>query len=199
MFASYVRELDFSSSKDPTLHTLFADLHFTKLGKLVLANPSLSPTRRQGIFDDWNPVVSQYFQPTLQSLKLSACDSVSTASLFKQVAENCHHLRHIDLIVPGERLRSDQILSFFETACHLETIELEVGDHQPSTGCNLILRSLLPHFSRMSKLDDLTLHDFLDQPELFEIIKDQNNTPFQHLTQISLAVSTRDVFFLSLW
>lgn len=42
-FASYIRTLNFSGNKDPTLHTLFAGLQFPKLKKLELGNSPTSP------------------------------------------------------------------------------------------------------------------------------------------------------------
>ena len=176
LFAPYIRNLDFGGTRDPTLHTLFVDLHFGRLRKLTLSNPPIEYTNRQspGVLDGWNLTASQYLQPTLVDLQLLRWDSICTASFFKQIADRCPRLKRIFFSGVGAQLRPDEFLSFLEACRHLEAVELNLGSD--FTSSILITADLLLHLSRKPKLDYLELSNSLDQPELFQIIRDQNPT-----------------------
>lgn len=90
-YASYIRVLDFSgpqTRKDPTLHTLFANIQFQRIKKLVLGHNLTSDSdcgeldpmkfRPLAIHKDWSISTSQYFQETLEDLELLSWDSICT-------------------------------------------------------------------------------------------------------------------------
>jgi hypothetical protein len=82
LFAPYIRILNFGASRDPTLHTLFADLRFTRLRELTLENFPVDPLSQQrvGVLDGWNLTVSQYLQLTLEFLELLSCELLQATS-----------------------------------------------------------------------------------------------------------------------
>lgn len=189
-FASYIRTLDFGGNKDPTLHTLFAGLQFSRLKKLELGNYPTDLRGREfvGIQDGWNSTVSQYLGPALEDLTVLRWDSICTGGFFKNVTEKCPRLRRIYLSGIGTQLQPDEFLSFLKSARHLEAIELNLG-LGPGSGSALITGNVLLQLSKMPNLKYLELANRLKQPEIFHTVKVNNNAPFQTLTKFELHVS----------
>ena len=191
LFASYIKHLHFGGGggRDPTLHTLFANLEFPRLRGLALSNLPVEVLNHQnmGPLVGWGLTVSQYLQPTLEGLEVLSWDSICTASFFEQISDRCPQLKRIHLSGIGAHLQPDDFLSFFKASCRLETIKLNLG--QNFLKGVLVTGELLLHLSRMAKLIYLELNNPLNQPEFFEIIRDQNSTPFTNLTKVVLTVS----------
>lgn len=191
-YASHIRTLDFSSRQtctDPTLHTLFASLQFSKIKKLVLGyQESLyfrdpETFRPLAIHRDWNISTSQYFQETLEDLELLWWDSICTRDFFVQIAERCPRLKRVVFSEIGTQLRPDDLLDFFRASGRLEHIDLHLG---PESKSALITGDLLLHFSRMTKLNYLRIDNELCQPDFFWAIKKRNINPFQNLKSVIL-------------
>jgi hypothetical protein len=197
LFASYIKKLDFGGNKDPTLHTLFVNLQFPRLRELILGNPTIHRVNHQriGPLDGWNLTVSQYLQPTIKDLELLLCDSICTASFFKQLTEKCTRLKRIFFSGIGAQLQPDEFLSFFRASHHLEVIELNLGTD--FTRSFLVTGNFLLHLSQMPKLHYLELNNSLEQPAFFQMIRDQSSAPFQSLTKIVLPVSACLAFLFS--
>jgi hypothetical protein len=193
LFAPYIRTLNFGGSGDPTLHTLFADLRFTRLRELTLGNFPIDPLSRQrvGVLDGWNFTVSQYLQPTLEVLVLVQCDSICTASFFNQLTTKCPRLKRIFFSEIGAQIQPDEFLNFFRALSHLEAIELNLGTSFSKSV--LITGDFLLHLSQMPKLKYLEIRNSLDQPDFFQMIRDENGNPFQSLTKVVLPVSAHPV------
>ncbi|KAG9656723.1 hypothetical protein KCU95_g4556, partial [Aureobasidium melanogenum] len=197
-YASHIRTPNFSGPgvcADPTLHTLFANLQFPRIKSLVLGHYGpdtsniLDPIifRPLAIHKDWSISTSQYFQETLEDLRLLSWDSICTKSFFVQIAERCPRLKSVHFWAIGTQLRPDDLLDFFRASGHLENIGLCLGPEPKSA---LITGDLLLHFSRMTKLKDLLVNNELSQPEFFWAIKKQNVNPFQNLKQVSLRATS---------
>jgi hypothetical protein len=100
-------------------------------------------------------------------------------------------LNRISLSEIGTRLQPDEFLRLFRALSRLEAIELNLGvDFSKS---DLITGDFLLHLSQMPKLKYLEISNSLDQPDFFQMIRDENDNPFQSLTKVVLPVGAHPV------
>jgi hypothetical protein len=115
-YASRIGVLDFTDFDGILIHAMFDKLAFPRLKEVILWNiDQANPTKSQAFR------LSNYLQPTLQSLKLvdksegNVEDQINwlTVSFMTEIAQRCPNLQEVFLQVPYAPIEPENLARFF--------------------------------------------------------------------------------------
>ncbi|WEW58080.1 hypothetical protein PRK78_003547 [Emydomyces testavorans] len=172
VYASKIHHLSFNGGVDSAQHEKFKDLEFTNLRSI-----SIDAYRPK----DGKVYLQQYLRPTLEGIFIYGSDL--DPEFFTTMQAQCRRLREITLDSPGNKLNSEQFLSFLKGCPSLQAMKFMYGMD------GIINDDIVTHLASRDNLQTLALGRVINS-EMMERLLETVPAPFENIKSLTLSVTS---------